>query len=166
MQLSIIRVYDADSSDSNSDRESNNNKGIPKQGSGILAFLEDENSKVIGCCERKQLYAEMQGFWNNNIDSACPPGNWSSVGSLFTTASKIHLKTSSQFYVFVLGDGRLISCGRRITTAGSSPHWLGRLRRQHLMPVALTMAASTSTRSPWNPWILMLRLMNHLTRLD
>jgi len=85
---------------------------------------------------------------------------------LFTTASKIHLKTSSHFYVFVLGDGRLMSCERRITTAGSSPHWLGRLRRQHLMPVALTMAASTSTRSPWNLWILMSRLMNHLTCLD
>jgi len=81
MQLSVIRVYDADSSDSDSNRESNDDKGIPKRGSGVLAFLEDKNGKVIGCCERKQLYAEMQGFWNNNIDSACPSGNWSSAGS-------------------------------------------------------------------------------------
>jgi len=74
--------------------------------------------------------------------------------------------TSSHFYVFVPGDGRLMSCGRRITAARSGPHWLGRLRRQHSIPMTLTMAASASTRSPWNPWIPMSRLMNRLTRLD
>ena len=36
MQLSVIRVYDADSSDSNSDRESNNNK----QGSSQVWFSQ------------------------------------------------------------------------------------------------------------------------------
>ena len=79
MQLSVIRVYDTDSSDS--DSESKDDEHITKRESGILAFLEDETGNVINHCERKRLYAELRGFWNDNIDTACPPGNWSSAGS-------------------------------------------------------------------------------------
>ena len=78
VQFSVIKVYDADSSDS--DRESND-EGILKRESGVLAFLEDETGKVIDCCERKRLYAEIRGFWNENINSASPPDNWSSAGA-------------------------------------------------------------------------------------
>jgi hypothetical protein len=52
-----------------------------KRESGVLAFLEDENGKVIDHRERKRLYAELRGFWNDNIDSKCPPDNWSSAGA-------------------------------------------------------------------------------------
>ncbi len=81
VQFSVIKVYDADSSDS--DRESNDNEGILKRESGVLAFLEDETGKVIDHCERKRLYAELRGFWNDNIrvDSNGPPDNWSSAGA-------------------------------------------------------------------------------------
>ena len=57
MQLSVIRVYDTDSSDS--DSESKDDEHITKQESGILAFLEDETGNVINHCERKRLYAEL-----------------------------------------------------------------------------------------------------------
>ena len=76
----MIQVYDTDSGDINRE-ESNDDKGILKQGSGILAFLEDKTGKVISHCEKKQLYGEMQGFWNDNIDPASPPDNWSSAGT-------------------------------------------------------------------------------------
>lgn len=79
VQFAIIKVYNADSSDSDSDsRESG---GITKRESGVLAFLEDENGKVIDHHERKWLYAELRGFWNDNIDSNSPPDNWSSAGA-------------------------------------------------------------------------------------
>ena len=83
---------------------------------------------------------------------------------LLVTTSKIYLKTSSHFYVFVLVDGRLMGCGRRITTARSSPHQIGRVRRQCLILVTLMMAASTSARCLWIPW--MSRQMNYLMCLD
>jgi hypothetical protein len=79
VQFSVIKVYDTDSSDS--DRESNDNECITKQESGVLAFLEDEHGKVIDHHERKRLYDELRGFWNDNIDSKCPPDNWSSAGA-------------------------------------------------------------------------------------
>ncbi|KAF8219352.1 hypothetical protein L208DRAFT_1383033 [Tricholoma matsutake] len=52
-----------------------------KHESSVLAFLEDENGKVIDHCKRKWLYAELQGFWNDNIDTNHPPTNWSSAGT-------------------------------------------------------------------------------------
>ena len=77
VQFAVIKVYDSDSSESDSD----SNEGITKWESGVLAFLEDKNGKVIDRHERKRLYAELQGFWNDNIDSNCPPDNWSSAGA-------------------------------------------------------------------------------------
>ena len=77
VQFAVIKVYDSDLSDSDSD----SNGGITKWESGVLAFLEDKNGKVINRHERKRLYAELRGFWNDNIDSNCPPDNWSSAGS-------------------------------------------------------------------------------------
>jgi len=76
----VIQVYDADSGDIDRE-ESNDDEGIPKQGSGVLAFLEDKTGKVISHCEKKRLYGEMQGFWNDNINLASPPDNWSSAGA-------------------------------------------------------------------------------------
>jgi hypothetical protein len=55
-QVSVIKVYDADTGDSDSDSEDTG--GIKKCETGILAFLEDENGKVIDCCERDWLYSE------------------------------------------------------------------------------------------------------------
>lgn len=55
---------------------------------------------------------------------------------LFTTNSTIQSKKSFCFYAFVLGDGRLMSCRKRTTTAGSGPYWLGNLRRH--LPVLAT----------------------------
>jgi hypothetical protein len=48
---------------------------------------------------------------------------------LFMTSSKIYSKRNFHFYVFAWGDRRLRHCGRRITTAGNGPYWLGMLRR-------------------------------------
>ena len=79
VQFSIIKVYDADSSDS--DREPNDDECITKQENGVLAFLEDEHGKVIDLDEKRQLYSELRGFWNENIDLTCPPNNWSSAGA-------------------------------------------------------------------------------------
>lgn len=75
----MIKVFDANSGDS--DRGPNDNEGIPKQESGVLAFLEDEAGKVIDPCEKTRLYAEVRGFWNDNVDPASPPDNWSSAGA-------------------------------------------------------------------------------------
>jgi hypothetical protein len=58
------------------------NEGTTKRESGVLAFLEDENGKVINRHERKRLYAELRGFWNDHIDSNHPPDNWSSAGAI------------------------------------------------------------------------------------
>jgi len=52
VQLSVIKVYHADSSDS--DSESNDNEGATKQESGVLAFLEDEHGKAIDHREKKR----------------------------------------------------------------------------------------------------------------
>ena len=68
---------------------------------------------------------------------------------LSVTSSEIYWKKSSHFYVSVLGDGRLRCSGKRITTAGSDPCWLGRLRRHHLILEALTVAANPSERRLW-----------------
>ena len=75
----MIKVYDADAN--NSDSSTEDTGGIKKCETGVLAFLEDEDSKVIDHCERKQLYSELQGFWNNNIDANHPPDNWLSAGA-------------------------------------------------------------------------------------
>ena len=57
MQFSVIKVYDTDSGDS--DTESRDDEGMKKQESGVMAFLEDENGKVIDLGKRKQLYNEL-----------------------------------------------------------------------------------------------------------
>jgi hypothetical protein len=80
-QFSVIKVYDADTSDSESDSNSKDNSSTSKRGSGVLAFLEDEEGNVIDHRERKQLYAELRGFWNDKIDPINPPDNWSSAGA-------------------------------------------------------------------------------------
>lgn len=79
VQFSVIKVHDADSSDS--DGESNDDKGTTKKESSVLAFLEDENGNPIDVQEKRRLYTELRGFWNDNIDSNCPPDNWSSAGT-------------------------------------------------------------------------------------
>jgi hypothetical protein len=79
VQFTVIKVYDTDAGES--DSESDDTGGIKKHESGVLAFLEDENGKVIDHRERKRLYAELRGFWNDNIDANHPPDNWSSAGA-------------------------------------------------------------------------------------
>lgn len=79
IQLSVLKVYDTDLSDNNSDSEDNTGP-ISKQ-QGVLAFLELKNGKVIGYQEKRRLYAELRAFWNHNIDPIHPPNNWSSAGT-------------------------------------------------------------------------------------
>ena len=79
VQFAVIKVYDTNAGDSDSDSEDTG--GIKKCESSVLAFLEDENGKVISHHERKRLYAELRGFWNDNIDANHPPDNWSSAGA-------------------------------------------------------------------------------------
>ena len=80
IQLSVIKVYDTDHP-SDCDDSSRENEGLTNQETGVLAFLEDENGKVISHHERRRLYSELRGFWNDNIDPTDPPDNWSSAGS-------------------------------------------------------------------------------------
>jgi hypothetical protein len=79
IQFTAINVYDAELSDA--DLDSGDCDGITKQECGILAFLEEEDGKIISRCERKRLYAELRGFWNDNINASHPPDNWSSAGA-------------------------------------------------------------------------------------
>ncbi len=93
----------------------------------------------------------------------------------FVTNSGISLKKNFHFYDFVPGDGRSRHCGKRITTAGSGPRWLGKLGRHHsrsgLMTLMMAASASASERTrslrnPRNPRIPMVRSMNRLIHLD
>jgi hypothetical protein len=102
VQFAVIKVYDTDISDCDSD--SNDNEGITKRESGVLAFLEEENGKVIDRHERKRLYAELRGFWNDNIDSNCPPDNWSSAGA--TLRDKFRDVLEEKFPFLCLCNGR------------------------------------------------------------
>ena len=86
---------------------------------------------------------------------------------LFVIDSGMQSKKNILFYGFALGDRRLIHCGRRTTTAGSSLSCLGNLRRRHPLVLATwTMVASASKRTLQNPWIPMKRQMNYLMCLD
>ena len=51
-----------------------------KDSDSVLAFLENDNGRLISYGDKKQLYCAMHGFWNNHIDSSNPPLNWSSAG--------------------------------------------------------------------------------------
>jgi hypothetical protein len=55
--LFIIKVYNTNSDDSDSNFK--NTSGIKKPKSGILAFFEDKNGKVIDYHKKRQLYAEL-----------------------------------------------------------------------------------------------------------
>lgn len=79
-QISALKVRDADSSDYDSDSMDNVAGGVAKQ-EGVFAFLEDENGNVINRHKKKQLYAELRAFWNDNIDPNYPSDNWSSAGA-------------------------------------------------------------------------------------
>ena len=81
VQFAVIKVYDADSSACDSDSMDNTGSGLTGRECGVLAFLEDENGRVISHYERKRLYAELRGFWNDHIDPNNPPDNWSSAGA-------------------------------------------------------------------------------------
>ena len=100
VQFAVIKVYDSDFSDSDSD----SNEGTTKRERGVLAFLEDKNGKVIDRHERKRLYSELRGFWNDNIDSNCPPDNWSSAGA--TLRDKFRDVLEEKFPFLCLCTGR------------------------------------------------------------
>lgn len=87
---------------------------------------------------------------------------------LFATSSEIRWKKNFLSYVSALGDGRSRHCGRRTTTAGNDPLWLGKLGGHHsmLVPVAMTMAASANETSLRNLWILTAKLRSCSTDLN
>lgn len=104
IQFSVINVYDTDnSSDSDSNSLDDNGPGITKREHGVLAFLEDEDGKVIGCHERKRLYAELRGFWNDNINPDHPPDNWSSAGATLRDKFRDTLEEKFPFLRFCAG---------------------------------------------------------------
>jgi hypothetical protein len=94
-------VYDADSSDS--DSESNDNHRATKQEKGVLAFLEDEHGKTINHREKKRLYSELRGFWNDNIDPSRPPKNWSSAGASLRDKFRDTIEEKFPFLRFCAG---------------------------------------------------------------
>ena len=103
-QFSVINVYDTDdSSDTDGNSLDDNDLGITKRECGVLAFLEDEDGKVIGCHERKRLYAELRGFWNDNINPDHPPDNWSSAGATLRDKFRDTLEEKFPFLRFCAG---------------------------------------------------------------
>jgi len=70
--MSVIKVMDADST---SDDGENLDGNDLNQKDGVLAFLEDNNGKLILYNNKKQLYRAMHGFWNNCIDGSNPSLN-------------------------------------------------------------------------------------------
>lgn len=97
IQFSVIKVYSADSSDCDSD------EGITNRETGVLAFLEDENGNVISCHERRRLYSELRGFWNDNIDQTHPPNNWSAAGANLRDKFRDTLEEKFPFLRFCAG---------------------------------------------------------------
>ena len=100
-QVSVIRVVDADSM---LDDDENLGGDDPNQEDGVLAFLEDDNGKLISYDDKKQLYRAMRGFWNNRIDGHNPPLNWSSAGETLRNAFQDFLE--SKFFYLRLCAGR------------------------------------------------------------
>ncbi|KAG7086869.1 hypothetical protein E1B28_000173 [Marasmius oreades] len=105
-QLAIIKVTDSsnlsDISDDGSSSESeahsdsdNNKQGVPqkrrkkhggkKNGKskrdGVPAYLENENGKVVDLNTKIMVYDDARAIWNQRIDLAKPPANWSSAGA-------------------------------------------------------------------------------------
>jgi hypothetical protein len=101
VQLSVIKVHDADSSDS--DSECNDNQHSTKREKGVLAFLEDEHGKTIDYREKERLYAELRGFWNDNIDPSRPPNNWSSAGAKLRDKFRDTIEEKFPFLRFCTG---------------------------------------------------------------
>jgi len=95
VQVSVIKVHDADSNDSDSESNDNEPEGITKKERGVLAFLEDENGDIIGYHQKKWLYAKLQAFWNDNINPNHPSKNWSSAGA--TLHNKFHNTIEEKF---------------------------------------------------------------------
>jgi len=100
-QVSVIRVVDADST---LDDDENLGGDDPNQEDGVLAFLEDDNGKLISYDDKKQLYRAMRGFWNDRIDGCNPPLNWSSAGETLRNAFRDFLE--SKFFYLRLCAGR------------------------------------------------------------
>ena len=101
VQFSIIKVHDADSSDSNG--ESNDDKGMTEQEKGVPAFLEDKNGNVISYQEKRRLYSELRGFWNDTINPDCPPNNWSSAGTTLRKKFRDIIKEKFPFLCLCAG---------------------------------------------------------------
>jgi hypothetical protein len=68
--------------DSSSETDDAENVGSRTKGkSKIFAFLENEDGELISLSEKEALYSEVRGWWNENIDPARVPQNWSSAGA-------------------------------------------------------------------------------------
>ena len=79
--FAVIKVADEDDSDEDDDSEDNKTTSSEKE-KGIPAYLENEDGELIGYSEKKRLYGEVHGWWNDNIDSGKVPKNWSSAGAI------------------------------------------------------------------------------------
>ena len=135
-----------------SDDGENLSSDDPNQEDGVLAFLEDDNGKLISYDDKKQLYRAMRGFWNDRIDGCNPPLNWSSAGETLRNAFRDFLE--SKFFYLRLCAGRwkveelwkrnyhswLRSFARRTTIASS------RQQKRKLMEETTLNARTTQTK--------------------
>jgi hypothetical protein len=90
-QVSVIKVVDADTMSDDDDSENLCSDDL-NQEDGVLAFLENDNGKLISYDDKKQLYRAMRGFWNDHIDGRNPPLNWSSAGETLRNAFRDFLE--------------------------------------------------------------------------
>ena len=83
-QYAAIKVAATSDSGDDSSSEPDNDKNADLQTKGkdkIFAFLENEEGELISLSEKEALYSEVRGWWNENIDAARVPQNWSSAGA-------------------------------------------------------------------------------------
>jgi hypothetical protein len=85
-QVLVIKMVDVDSISDNDENLGTSDNLNQENSDGILAFLENDNSRLISYDDKKQLYHAMCGFWNDHIDSFNPPLNWSSAGETLQNA--------------------------------------------------------------------------------
>lgn len=83
-EYTAIRVAASDDDDGDLPSDSERDDKIvfnKREKNKIFSFLENDDGEPITLAEKDALYSEVRGWWNENIDTARVPQNWSSAGT-------------------------------------------------------------------------------------